>query len=198
MPDTDPRGVSDGGGEGSLTGFKRREFHERLDLCEFVDPTGLWVGAFASPNPSHPSSVAALSHLYGYRPADPQNPEHRRMFPKAQDKDGYLKDLDGNIAMIYPKKYYDEYHAARAKIDSEDVLGTGKTEGADIRDPAHAEKLGAAVAAVGAAGSTRPGDAEIEREVERQIQAAMEGQPAKATAAVARKLETNQRDAPSK
>lgn len=180
-----------------LASFRRREILDDETLSEFVDPSGVFVASFGHPNPEHPSSAAKLMHLKGYKPADPDNPSHRKMFPKCLEKNGYLVDMDGNIAMLYPKQYWEEHmrEKANARIPA---AGTNETyrevmelEGGKIKasDRLRAQMQYAATAV----GAEQP-DVEVppEAKVEDSISRVIERQPQAVQEALKRKLETNE------
>lgn len=150
--------------------FRRREWITLDPQTTFEDPTGQFVGAFGSPNPTHPSSFVALKEIYGYLPADPDNEEHRRMFPQCIVKDGYLQDLEGNIAMIYPKEFWED-HMKKLIENRKAPLGTKDTYDAVIT-PEHIEE------GTGLATGT-PEQQKLEKEISDAVRKAVAGAPEK-------------------
>jgi len=184
-----------------LNTFRRRDILENDTLSEFIDPSGTYVAAFASPNPDHASSVAKLMHVKGYKPADPNNPAHRRMFPKCIEKNGYLVDIEGNIAMLYPKEYYDEYMRERNERIVKPA-GTGDTYRSLITDEQGRLVPGELAArmqhAASAVGFQRAPEKTPEEIVAESIEKTVGAQPERVQQALKEKLDAESKKGSSK
>lgn len=112
---------------------------------EFIpDPGGKYVGYFGIPaaqSPTNPASVERLQRLFGYTPADPENPEHRAMFPTCIVLDGRLCLPDGRVAMIGSKEEYDQAQKEKYAIDNRKVFGMRDNEEENVLTSKTAQEI---------------------------------------------------------